>query len=169
MKLKITGRGINVPENVKEFALKRLGKLEKMLSEIVEMEIVISKEKFNFLAEGNVISKLGSFNGKETGKNEKAAVKALFDVLEKLSKKEKEKIKGRKRKKRKTVLTGQESSSKFIPSNSYSMKPISIEEAEILLSESEDPVFVFRNIDTGGVTVIFKKGEGKYGIIEIEK
>ncbi len=170
MKLRITGRGVEISDEIKEFALKKMNKLEKLLDNIVEMEVIISKEKFNYIAEGNVVSKLGSFNAKEKGKKEKTAVKSLFDVIEKLAKKEKEKLKGRKRKRRETISRPlKEEKTKFTPSESYTLKPISIDEALIYLGESEDPVFVFRSIDTGKVTIIFEKGKDNYGIIEFEK
>ncbi len=176
MNFKITGRNLNLGSWEREFAVKKLNKIEKMLSEIVDAEIIISKEKINFVVDINVNSKLAFINAKEKGKNLKSTLKAAFDSVIKQAKKEKEKIKEGKRKREKEEVFEKEYGKEEKPSekpvmyysDNYTMKPISINEAISFLENSDDPVFAFKNIDTGWFSVVFKRGENEIGIIEFK-
>ena len=176
MNFKITGRNVNLGSSEIEFAVKKLSKIEKMLSEIVDAEIIVSKEKINFVVDINVKSKIALINAKERGKNLKSTLKAAFDSILKQAKKEKEKIKEGKRKREKGEVYERESASTesaqetptLYYSENYTMKPISVGEAISYLENSEDPVFAFKNIDTGWFSVVFKRGENEIGIIEFK-
>ena len=176
MNFKITGRNLSIGSSEREFAVKKLSKIEKMLTEIVDAEIIISKEKINFVIDINIKSKIAHLNAKERGKNLKATLKAAFESILKQAKKEKEKIKEGKRKREKTEAIFEKeiereeslSTPTLYYSENYTMKPISIKEAISFLENSEDPVFAFKNIDTGMFSVVFKRGENEIGIIEFK-
>ena len=57
-----------------------------------------------------------------------------------------------------------------IKSISYDLKPISVEDAKIKLTERKGNIFyTFVNVDTGKVNVIFKlKDSNNYGLVEPE-
>ena len=57
-----------------------------------------------------------------------------------------------------------------IKSLSYDIKPISVEDAKLKLSERKGNIFyTFVNVDTGKVNVIFKlKDSNNYGLVEPE-
>ena len=57
-----------------------------------------------------------------------------------------------------------------VKSISYDLKPISVEDAKIKLSERKGNIFyTFVNVDTGKVNVIFKlKDSNNYGLVEPE-
>ena len=59
----------------------------------------------------------------------------------------------------------------IVKSISYELKPISVEDAKIKLSEKKGNIFfTFVNIDTGKVNVIFKlKDSNNYGLVEPEE
>ena len=171
MNLKITGRNIEISEAIKEFAMKKVKKLEKILVEIVDAEIIISQERYNYIADINLNSKVAFLNAKEKGKDIKTALKLAFELITKQAKKEKEIVKNKKRKK-----IGQEASRVepieeaplLVSSESYTLKPINIKEALVMLDNSPDGVFAFNNIDTGLFSVVFKKGNKEIGIIEFK-
>ena len=57
-----------------------------------------------------------------------------------------------------------------IKSLSYELKPISVEDAKLKLTERKGNIFyTFVNVDTGKVNVIFKlKDSNNYGLVEPE-
>ena len=40
------------------------------------------------------------------------------------------------------------------------------EEASLILAEVNDPFVVFQNIDNGRVSIIFKRKDGNFGLVE---
>ncbi len=172
MNLKITGRNIDISETIREFAEKKMKKLEKILVEIVDAEIIISQERYNYIVDINLNSKVAFLNAKEKGKDIKTALKAAFNLITKQAKKEKEIIKNKKRKKpEQEILSTErlEETPLLVSSESYTLKPISIKEAIVMLNNSPDGVFAFENIDTGLFSVLFKKSNKEIGIIEFKR
>ena len=92
MNFKLTGRNVEIEEADREYCLKRLGKMEKIVSQILDVEVVVSKERFTAIADITLKSKIALFNAKEKGKDVKSALNALFDLLELQAKREKEKL-----------------------------------------------------------------------------
>jgi putative sigma-54 modulation protein len=58
------------------------------------------------------------------------------------------------------------SASKIIDSNNYPVKPMTAEEAVLRLNEEENQFLVFRNADTERVSVVYKRKDGNYGLIQ---
>ena len=48
------------------------------------------------------------------------------------------------------------------------VKPMSVEEAVLLLQENSDPFLVFRDADSLRFCVLFRRGDGRFGLIEPE-
>jgi len=95
-----------------------------------------------------------------------------FDHLEKRVKKEREKLRGRKRRKIRPKVTYPsmieegERPKKVIRSRNYTMKPLSIDEARMQLDASKENVFLFRMMGTEEWAVLFKRKDGNFGLIE---
>lgn len=56
--------------------------------------------------------------------------------------------------------------SKIIKTQRYKVKPVSPEEAVMLLEEDENQFLVFRDSKSERISVIYKRGDGNYGLIE---
>jgi putative sigma-54 modulation protein len=48
-------------------------------------------------------------------------------------------------------------------------KPMSVENAAIELAASGDPVLLFRNVDTDGLSVLIRRTSGAFGLVEPER
>ena len=55
---------------------------------------------------------------------------------------------------------------RIISATGYEVKPVTAEEAAMLLEEKEENFLVFRNAENQGVAVIYKRTDGNYGLIE---
>ena len=55
---------------------------------------------------------------------------------------------------------------RMIRSQSYSMKPLSIEEALLQLDTNKEGVFLFRTLETESWAVLYRRKDGNYGLIE---
>jgi putative sigma-54 modulation protein len=55
---------------------------------------------------------------------------------------------------------------KIIESTNYPVKPMTAEEAVLRLNEEENQFLVFRNAENERVSVLYKRHDGNYGLIE---
>jgi putative sigma-54 modulation protein len=55
---------------------------------------------------------------------------------------------------------------RIVVSNGYEVKPVTVDEATMLLEEQDENFLVFRNAEHQRVSVIYKRKDGNYGLIE---
>jgi len=96
-----------------------------------------------------------------------------FDHIEKRVKKEREKLREKKRrkikqKKEEPALSESEEHKKIIRSNNFSLKPMTLDEALLQFETSKMEVFVFRKFDSEKWTVLFRRKDGHFGLVEPE-
>lgn len=54
----------------------------------------------------------------------------------------------------------------IVETDSYPLKPMTAEEAAMQLSEAENQFLVFRNAESDRISIIYKKQDGNYGLIQ---
>ncbi len=169
MKINFTGRNFEIPQSLKDFAVKRLEKLRKIEGDIIEATVTMTMERHNHIVELNIKDRKSSFIASEKSNSMPVSLRRAFDIVEKQIKKGKEKVI---KKKRRAELP---SPVEFVPveveamltrSNDYFPKPISLEEAVKLFNSSKKEILVFRNIDSKKVAVLFKRNDGTISLIE---
>ena len=67
---------------------------------------------------------------------------------------------------RATEVAPSPASPRVIKTRRYAIKPVTIDEAAMLLSDQRDDFLVFRNADTQKISVIHTRKDGNYGLIE---
>ena len=83
MKIKITGRHINVFEKLKEYAEKRVSKLEKYFQQIIDVQLIFYVEKLDHVAELLINGDSVQFHAREKAADLFSAVDLLTDKMEK--------------------------------------------------------------------------------------
>jgi putative sigma-54 modulation protein len=63
-------------------------------------------------------------------------------------------------------ITPAPNTSKIIDSNNYAVKPMTAEEAVLQLDGEENQFLVFRNADNERISVVYKRKDGNYGLIQ---
>ena len=172
MKINYTARHTKVSEEMKRYCEKRIQSLEKLLGHPIEADILASAEKYRHKVEINLKTKMAGLNTVEETHDMTSSLVGAFDHLEKRVKKEREKLRGRKRRKIRPKVTYPsmieegERPKKVIRSRNYTMKPLSIDEARMQLDASKENVFLFRMMGTEEWAVLFKRKDGNFGLIE---
>ena len=148
MKINIHGRKLEVTEAIKNYVSEKLKKLDKYFENPDEMTatVVVKVRGNDQIIEVTVPSSKFTLRGEESHKDLYAAIDLVTDKIERQIRKNKTKIK----KNFKEVLVFNND----------------IEEAEEDNSSIVHDFFVFNNTDTGNVSVIYKRKEGNYGIID---
>jgi putative sigma-54 modulation protein len=172
MKINYTARHTKVSEEMKQYCEKRIQSLEKWLGHPIEADILVSVEKYRHKVEINLKTKIAALNTVEETHDMDSSLAGAFDHLETRVKKEREKLKGRKRRKKKEVEAYPSTAEKgdrpkrMVRSQNYTMKPLSIEEARAQLDTSKEEVLLFRTMDAEGWAVLYRRKDGNYGLIE---
>ena len=169
MKIIMNGRQMNVYESTKEMAEKKLAKFEKFFDENAEMTVTFSRRHDQEMVEitiraGGLLFR--SEDGAETFAN---AVDSAVDALERQIRKNKTRIE------KQTKGAGvhfdgyggdEEEEGEFkIHTKTFSVKPMSVEEAVLQMNLLGHAFFVFADDVTGDTCVVYKRKDGEYGLI----
>lgn len=179
MNLEFTGRNIEVTEALKEFTRDKLEKSLRLINETGEVQVIFSVEKHRHCVEYKVTSPSYNINCKDESQDLYNSIHAASEILEKLIKKQKSKIWGKKRRKARgrnnlnmqvfSIEPGEEGEKgvpRIIKSDNFVLKPMSIEEAALQVENSKNEFLVFRNSDSDKISVVYKRKDGNYGLIE---
>ena len=172
MKINYTARNTKVTTDIKEYCEKKVRSLEKLLGHPIEADILLSIEKYRQKVEINLKTKMATLNTVEETHDMSNSLVGAFDHLEKRVKKEREKLRERKRRRIREVTAFSppaeegERPKRVVPSQNFSMKPMSLDEALVQLETSKEEVFLFRTVETENWAVLYRRKDGNYGLIE---
>lgn len=177
MNIRITGKDLTATEAIKNYAEKKLERIEKYFEgEDVNAALTIRGEKNLQVAEISVTAKSVNYRAVTEHRDLYASIDKDIDILEGQIRKEKTKRERMNREdsiKAKEFGFGMQNSSienEVIKTLYYDIKPITIDDAKLKLQEKVGNIFLtFVNVDTGKTNVIFKlKDSDNYGIVEPE-
>jgi putative sigma-54 modulation protein len=168
MNIIITGRHLDLTDNLKQYAEGKIKKFRKYLTNITEASIILSVEKYRHKAE--VLLRVNGVNIQAesvTGE----MYSSIDDVVEKLErqvKKHRDKwVSHRKGDDKKPETSKpEEFAPAIIKEKSFDFKPMSPEEAAMQMDMQDTNFFVFTNSSSGSINVLYKRKDGNLGLIE---
>lgn len=177
MNITITGKDLTATEAIKDYAEKKLSRLEKYYGdEDIDCNVTIKKESAATETAMMYVTVRGiSYKAVSEERDLYAALDKNIDILE--GQIRKTKAKREKMQKEASIkqmnfdgLDNVAVEDEIVRSVFYELKPISIEDAKLKLQERKENIFLtFVNVDTGKVNVLFKlKESNNYGIVEPE-
>ena len=178
MKKTIKGKELKATDAIKDYIEEKLARIKKYFAdESIDVTVTIKKENVaTEIAEMYVSVKGVSYKAVTEDKDLYAAIDKDIDILEgqiRKTKAKREKMMKDSSIKQMNISGVAEEKAvedEVIKSLSYDIKPISVEDAKLKLSERKGNIFyTFVNVDTGKVNVIFKlKDSNNYGLVEPE-
>ncbi|MEM7582001.1 MAG: ribosome-associated translation inhibitor RaiA [Acidobacteriota bacterium] len=180
MKIEFTGRHYHPSDRVKEYAEKKLLKLEKFLEEPVDIHVILEIEKRRQIAEFHVSYRHGVLQATEEAEHMREAINAGIEKIEKQARRSRHKFLDKRRRaqrqedhhwplevlERESVSEG--ASPRIVKTSRLSIKPMTIDEAALELEQSKNEFFVFRDSATDRVSVIYRRKDSNYGLIAPE-
>lgn len=177
MKFIISGKNIELTEALRNKTVKKLGKLEKFFNTDTDVYVTMSVEKNRHIVEVTI-----PFNGmvlraEESSNDMYAGIDMVIDVLERQVRRHKTRLK--KRLYNGAIKTEyfdssskqdikEEGEFKIVRSKKFAVKPMVVEEAILQMNLLGHQFFVFRNADSEETSVVYKRKDGNYGLIEPE-
>lgn len=170
MKYTVRGDKIEVTDSIKEYAMDKLSKLDKYFdnAEEVDAKIQFSIRGREQKVEVTINSSNYDLRAEVSHSDMYAAIDLAVDKLEGQIRKFKTKLMSRE--KVQTVyedyLEDDEEIDEIVKRKKVYLKPMDEEEAITQMELLGHTFFVFKNIDTNEVNVLYKRLDGAYGIIE---
>jgi putative sigma-54 modulation protein len=169
---------MEVPSAVKDYALKKLARLEKFLNGQIHLtEVEFSGTNNPSVAASKTVevtlhTKGTLFRAKESSFNMQASIDLVVDKLEKQIKKFKDKHyaslythKTREKPTQKQALA--EPQPTVVKVKKLALKPMSVTEAAEQMELLGHTFFIFNNEATEAINVLYKRADNNYGLIEL--
>lgn len=175
MKLEIIQKNYEISKKLHELIEKKVGKLEKYFDKEANCKVVCKEDNKKFKLEITISGKGSFFRSEVSGDN-------MYENLDlALPKIEKQIVKysGKRNDAFKaptlsellftSVLPEEVYAPKITKRKSFALDPITEEDAIYMLEATDHDFYVFLNAETGLVSVLYRKGNEQYGIIEVKK
>ncbi len=178
MRYNIIGRKVNLRDNFKERVYKKLGKFEKIFSDDAEAVVTVTVEKNRQTVEVTIRDNGILYRAESTALEMNDALDAVVDILGGQIRKNKTKLS--KKMKPDSIEQffadegaddGEELEDEdyvVVKTKTFSVKPLSVEEAILQMNMIGHEFFMFRNANSNEINVVYKRKNGTYGLLEPE-
>lgn len=176
MKIKVSGKNMEITNALRDITFKKIGKLDKYFEKDVETNVTFSVEKDRQIIEVTINLPGTILRAEESSDDMYNAIDKSVDVLEGQIRKYKTKLQKRYQNGKTIRFENIEPISdedrkegpKLVKMKRFAMKPMSAEEAILQMELLRHNFFMFMNGDTDEVNVVYKRKDGNYGLIEPE-
>jgi len=168
----ITGRHVEITEPLRDYITEKVGRACKRLDKISTAHITVAVEKHRHIVEVDIHAHGATLHGKEETHDMYASIDQVLDKIEIQAKRRKEKIKGHKHGAEAEEPGAPEESEPVAPrpkifvAETFAAKPLSVEEAVEDLQARPELFLVFHNAKNGLVNVLYKRGDGNFGLVQ---
>jgi putative sigma-54 modulation protein len=168
----LIGRNIEITDAMRSYAEDKLQKLNRFSDQIVDARVVMSYDERIGGEPARVEVQVNVPNGivraEERGVDTYAAVDLVVDKLERQLKRHKARQRGNRSETPPVAEVESEGEQEpaIVRTKRYVMRPMSPEDAAIEMDALGHAFYVFRNVDTDLISVIYLRHDGDYGLIE---
>ena len=174
MRIKITGRNIELTEGLKAAVEDKLNKLEKYFTPDTEVNVTLSVEKERQKVEVTIPMKGSYIRSEQVSSDMYVSIDLVEEVIERQLRKYKNKIVDKQQAAanfQKAYLDkdyDEDEEIKIIRTKKFGIKPMYPEDACVQMELLGHNFFVFYNAETEQVNVVYKRKGNTYGLIEPE-
>ena len=178
MKFVFTDKKVTLPGYVHAYAEKKVGKLDRYFKTEGEASITFSGEKDRNRAEVTVRSGSMILRASESSSDMRASIDACVSMIERQIRKNKSRLEKRLRTDAFERTVDPSEISDFVPEEEepefkvvrtkrFPIKDMTVDEAILQMNLVGHTFFAFKNADMyGAFSVVYKRNDGGYGIIE---
>lgn len=177
MQIAVTFRHMESSDPLRDYVEEKLARVKKYIDEPIDAQVVLSvQKKINHRAEVTMVAKGLTMKSAEEKDDMYAAIDLMVDKIERQLKRYKEKLKNHKgsegvqRRIEKTVYSAPSfdegrNEPEIIRSNSFFIKPMSVEEAVMQMDLLDKEFLVFTDDRSEEMNVVYRRKDGNYGLI----
>ena len=176
MNISIRGSKLEITEAMKEYATEKLKKLEKYVEnpESVNATVIVKIPNRLHKVEITIPLKTIILRAEEEKEDFYSAIDILIDKLERQIRKNKTRLQTKKIKEAKEFAFDyiasipEEEDKKILKRKKIEAKPMDEEEAILQMELLGHQFYLYKDIQTNQIMVVYKRKDGNYGIIEAE-
>lgn len=172
MKVNITGKNFNTYQHLQDTMEKKFDKLGKYFSDDITVNVVLSQERGKDKIEVTINAKGAVFRAEEVVSD---IYEGIDKVVDKLSS-QMSKFKGKLQKRyndNKSVrfeslpeMEEEVEEVKVVRTKKFELAPMTVEEAILQMEMLQHDFFVFLDMETDSVNVVYSRKDGNYGVLE---
>lgn len=176
MKINIHSDNIKITEAIKTYIGEKLGRLDKYFESAnnINARVVIRVRDRDQIIEVTIPADRFTLRNEEANTDLYAAIDTIVDKLERQIRKNKTKIQNKVKESNNSdfkfddsvELEEDEEENKIVKRKKLEMKPMDEEEAILEMNMLGHDFFIFEDVNTESVCVLYKRKDGHYGIIE---
>jgi putative sigma-54 modulation protein len=183
MQVLITGRNLEITDDIRDYVEKKVGKVETFLNGVIEANVVLNLQGHRYIVEVTILASRATFHAESETDNVFASIDNVVDKIDIQTRRYKERMKDRRHRASHLEAALQlneteeidvsEDEDEEVPQlvkvpEKFASKPMTAEEAAMQLELSQDEFLMFLNSDTEQINVVYRRRTGDYGWIEPE-
>ena len=173
MKVIITSKNFNASDHLKQTIETKLDRLGKYFSNDIVANVTLTMEKGRKKIEATINAKGTIFRAEETTNDAYNGVDRVVEKLSSQMSRFKTKLQ-RKHKDHKELLfseipdiaSEETGEMRVVRTKKFDLMPMSVDEAIMQMELLEHNFFVFLNMESNGVNVVYKRKDDNYGLLE---
>ena len=176
MKITLRGKNIEITEAIEEKVSEKLSKLDKyfIVSENVEAKVLVRTYPYGQKIEVTIPTEYVLLRAEVVDQDLYNAIDLVIDKLEGQIRKYKTRL-NRKSKDNKLAFNlasieplEEEEEDLLVKTKTITPKPMDIEEAIMQMELIGHSFFVYRDTETDAISIVYRRNDGDYGLIETE-
>jgi putative sigma-54 modulation protein len=176
MRLVLTGRNVDITPHLRQLVERRVGKVQRLLNDhLVSAQVVLWIEKYRHVADITMHARGDHMlHAVGDGGTWPLSMSEAVDKITQQAHTLKDKWDTRRRRAdgRRSLAApavgAREAPSRVVRAARYPIKPMSVEDAALSIDDSGEAFLVFRNAATEGVNIVYRRKDGRVGLIEPE-
>jgi len=173
MNINIRGKHIELTDALKEYVMKRVGKLAKYSDEFMDVQVTLLVERDRHRVEVTAPLNGMILRGEEETEDMYSSIDMVVEKLERQIDKYRTRINKRMRSKvlkdhdaKQPVAMSDEPREEIVRNKKFSAKPMSVEEAIMQMNLVGHTFFVFTNAESQEMNVVYLRNNGDYGLLQ---
>ncbi len=172
MKINFVEKNFKIAERFKNVITEKLEKLSKYFDDEMQVTVACSKQNKNEKLEVTIVSKGFLFRSEVSGENMYNNIDNALPKLEKQIIRHHGKTRDMKKRVMKTDFEFiEEMPETKLPDvfkkKVFDLEPILLDDAKDAIERLGHTFFIFFNAETGKINVLYRRNDGKYGLIEV--
>ncbi len=174
MKVKIRGKNVEVTEAIQEKVTEKLSVLDKyfLISDDVEAKVLVRTYPRGQKIEVTIPTDHITLRAEEIHDDLYAAIDLIVDKLERQIRKQKTRLSRRGNNKLgidlASVMDVTDSEDVLVRTKTVYARPIDLDEAIMSMEMLGHSFFIYRDLESEAVSVVYKRLDGGYGLLEVE-
>ncbi|MGL5415299.1 MAG: ribosome hibernation-promoting factor, HPF/YfiA family [Clostridium sp.] len=174
MKVTVVSKNIEITEGLRESIEKKISKLDKYFEKEVDAKVTVAVQKNAQIVEVTIPFSGIMLRAEESTDDMYKSIDMVEEKLVRQIRKQKTKLSRKYNKSLRfaeiatDVEPVEETKGKIVRTKSFAVKPMNSEEAVLQMELLGHSFFVYQDTDTNNVSVVYKRKDGNYGLLDPE-